>query len=261
MKTNTYLFTILFSLLTATFSQLYGQGTFTMSGSFFQPVGELQTQNFRQGGGISMDMISDDLRENRFGSLQMGFHFDAGFHGQEKRPVDSYYPIEGPVDLQISNESIGMYGLARVITPARFPLRLYADGLAGTRMFASTQYVLPEDEHQQSDDCEGENLTRSWTFLYGASAGMLIRINHEISLDLRSTLTRGSHARFVDLGTVSLAEQNALGYNTRRAATDMVQVSVGLNMLLGPCTPSRSSMAGCNNCCSSGSGFSGGCNR
>lgn len=260
MKTNTYLFTLLVFLLSASFSPLKGQGTFTMSGSFFQPMGEFQTQNFRQGAGIGMEVLSDDLRESRFGSLQMGFHFDAGFHGSEKRPVDSYYPINEPVDLQISNESIGMYGMARVITPERFPLRLYADGLAGTRMFASTQYILPEDEHEQSDDCEGENLTRSWTFLYGASAGMLIRLNHEVSIDLRSTFTRGSHARFVDLETVSLAEQNALGYNTRRSATDMIQVSVGLNMLLGPCTPSRSSMAG-GDCSSSCVVSGGGCRR
>ncbi|MDX2246950.1 MAG: hypothetical protein SF052_09260 [Bacteroidia bacterium] len=259
MKTNTYFFVAAFTLLLSYVSPLSAQGTFTMSGSYIRPLGELASQNFRQGGGISMDMISDDLRKNALGSLQMGFHLDAGFHGSEKRPVDSYYPIEGPVDIQISNESFGMYGLARVITSERFPLRLYADGLAGTRMLASTQYILPQDEHQESEECEGENLTRSWTFLYGASAGMLIRINHEVSVDLRTTLTRGSHARYVDLESLNVGEHGMWEYNTRRAATDMMQVSLGLNMVLGACTPSRNSISDCSSSCGFSSG--GGCVR
>ncbi|MEZ4826639.1 MAG: hypothetical protein R3C61_10155 [Bacteroidia bacterium] len=262
MKTNTYLFSAVIISLFAFVSSAYAQGTISFNGSYIRPMGNFQVENYRQGGGFGMDMMTDNLRKNTFGSFQMGFRFDVGFHGSEQRPVENYLNFEQPVELQISNESLGMAGVARFITTDRLPIRLYADGIAGSRYFSSTQYVM-EDGDRMSQDCdeEGEILTKSWTFMYGAAAGMQVRINEELSVDLRTTYTRGSNANFVDLSTVAVNEQNGLGYATRRAATDMVQVSVGLNMVLGPCTPSRSSMSRGDGCASSCSSYSSGCNR
>lgn len=222
-----------------------GQGRLSFGANYLRPLGLLEAQNYGQGGGVSMEVFTDNLREYRMGALQLGVHLDASFSGTDTREVDFFLPMNEPGELKIANESYGIYGMARFITPEFARMKFYVDGIMGSRRFSSIQYLTPDAPHYNDDDCpaESETLEGNWTFLMGASGGLQFRINHEVSIDLRATYTRGSNASFIDLGTVGITEQNTLGYQTNRAASELLSVSVGVSALLGPCTPSRSSLA------------------
>lgn len=213
-----------------------------------RPYDLLSEQNYRSGFGFGVEMLTVSRPLANFLGIQWGAQFSYDRGGEESFPLTMGYPYRGQsVDLELSNENVGLHGVLRLITPDRFPIQIYVQGLVGSRLFYS-QETLVINDHADDDYCpEPVNVNRSFTLSYGAGGGLRLALGPYSHLDLRATYLTGSNARFIDLDQAYVVEQNLVDYPMAEAArTDGFTFSVGVSMPLDSddgCTPSRDALS------------------
>lgn len=239
-------------------------------GLYNLPLNQLSDAGYRNGLGYGIELMSSPRRMESFVSLQFGGQFTWVGGGRESLPLAMGYPYRDlRADMQYSNRQIGLHGVVRLITPDRFPVQFYVQGMVGGRMFSSMEAVVVQTHDDEDDFCpEPVNLGRDYTLSYGAASGLRFRYGPYSSVDFRVSYFTGGNAQFVDLDGIYTKEQNVFEYSWQEAIrSEGLMFSLGITTSLSAdaCTPSRDAMAaGTSAAIFSGVGSSGisagGCN-
>ena len=246
MKAGTIYFSFALFFLYFTVPTTTAQSTLSMGLSYARPAKDLATADYRQGFGFYMETMSRGIETRLPIDLQFGGRFNMNIHGEERIETYLLTPFEGPGEYTLSNQSVGLSGITRLITPAHHRFRVYLDGFVGSSVFYASESLAPTEDHpdfDSFDECNSsEVVQRSWAFHYGASAGFMVRVAPTTRLDIRTTYTRGSNIGFVNLNSLQQVEQNAFNYTTSRSALDMLQFQIGVNFdIIESCGGSSSS--------------------
>jgi opacity protein-like surface antigen len=113
----------------------------------------------------------------------------------------------------------------------QFPVLPYAGGFAGMRFFTTNNRVSidfldgsePEIEH---------NRKTSVTSSYGFEAGLHIRINTDLLIDVRYERAFGGWAKYLDLSSVEINDQGIATYKQLETRTDVEFFTIGLTVEL-----------------------------
>ena len=211
--------------------------TYGIAVQYARPVEQFRDNGYRDGFGMSMNLLSRPRFTNPVVGIQYGAQFDIEGSGMSADPLIMPSPETGELaEMEVKNTQMGLHGIARVVTTDRLPVQLYADGMIGSRLFMGQESF----EHlDNSYECPEINTLQSdFVFSYGGSLGALIRLGAFGSLDLRTTyLSSAGSAEFIDLQSVAQTEAGIYGYRLERAPASQLRFQLGFNMLLvGGCS-------------------------
>lgn len=205
---------------------LHAQHYVNLAGFFAQPYGAFD--DYRAGGGLSVDIISKEALPQFIFNFQYGAHADFLFSGGES--FNANFPF-GNNKIQVSNQSFGTHVFGR-ITTIKAGIRFYGDVLVGSRLFYSTLTTFSDNEWENEED-DTDWLMGKLTAYYGVSGGLQLRLAPKVYLDGKITQTFGSSARFVDLSSLDYSN-GYLDYATQRTDyTDMFHVQLGVTFQVG----------------------------
>lgn len=158
--------------------------------------------------------------------------------------------LEFPLRIETSNTITTGHINLRVQSPTRF-FKPYIDGLIGFNNFSTNTSIYDESEEYYLSEEDNPLITRanqnsSWTFSYGAAAGLMVELNENILLDIRAAYTRGGEATYfvkddienwvVEFSTVPTSADTAdeseidISAVPKESTTDMVQGAVGITI-------------------------------
>lgn len=187
-----------------------------------RPISELKSEGYRNGIGLNLDVMYGEFEMRIPAVFQLGLQGEINFHGSES--VDIQLATGESADITIRNLHGGIFGAFRILSPYA-PVRVYADGLIGTRVFFSQDVFRVEG----ADEPDIEGVANAFAFSYGGALGFLIKINEEVSIDGRVKYTKGSWIRYVDLETVELQNDEVI-YDFQRSMTDLIIFQLGVNI-------------------------------
>ncbi len=204
---------------------------------YLQPTGALAENGYRPGVGVSFEIMSRPLRDDRPISLQFGGNFSYDHGGRESFDVRVDYPYPSDAALSLSNAQVGAHGVARLITSVHQPLQAYVQGLVGTRWFVSQERLdvddLDELDHDDEYCPEPETVASRATLSYGLGAGFRMRLGEGAWLDMRGTYLMGTGPRYVNLASARPVEENIVVYDLASAPrNDQWSLSVGITFQL-----------------------------
>lgn len=240
MKHTSYLFLctvfmILMGMDSGLFAQGSGSGSIGTAIQYTRPTAQLADKGFKEGFGISMNILSRARFNNPVVGLQFGAQMDFECSGMSQDALLMPSPTTGELaEMNIENTQIGLHGIARVVTTDQFPVQVYADGMIGSRMFMAQESF----EHIDDYDCpEVNTLNTNLVLSYGGSLGALVRVGRVITLDMRATyLTSSGPATFADLESVQQTEAGFYDFQYKRAPASQLRFQLGVNMpLSGMC--------------------------
>ncbi len=191
---------------------------------YAQALGELKEESYRNGGGLNLDILYGEFGTSLPIVFQTGIQADFNFHGQESESVT--LNTGETAEISIRNQNAGIFGTIRALSPYS-PVRVYLDGLIGTRFFFSQDVFMLEG----AEDSDIEGITNTWAFSYGGAIGLLVQINDELSIDARLKYTQGSWAEYVDLETVELVNDEFI-YDFQRSTTQLLTFQLGISLYL-----------------------------
>lgn len=216
---------------------------------YFQAYGSLLANGYQPGMGVNMEIFSRNLFADMPINVQFGGNMSYDFAGSESFDIMVDEPYTSAADLTIGNHQVGLHGAIRLITPDRFPLQAYVQGLIGTRFLFSQESLELTDYHPEDESCpEIETFypARQAALSYGVEGGFRIRLNPNTWLDFRGSYLTGTGASFVDLATAQAAEANIITYDmTSAPRSENWGVGVGLTFHLREMASCRVASATC----------------
>lgn len=166
--------------------------------SFAKPLDELAASNYRNGGGVALEIFTPSLlKSTGLFNVQLGVHLDYMRSGTEAQDINLPEYGTDPVQYRARNQSSGLHLIGR-LTTKEMGVMPYLDGFIGSRFFFSTSSVLIEED-PECPHFETDFLTNNLTFVYGGSIGTMVKVNYNTRLDFRLTYSQGSAADFINL--------------------------------------------------------------
>lgn len=178
-----------------------------------EPITERLRDSNRQNAGFNLQFMSRNLSKVRPFGAYLGLDWGMQFYGH------------GPKTNVQLNTNAGDSGWTRLSTYsmdflarghfeyARFRVVPYVNAFAGPRLYSTNQRVssyLPLKDNESTDH---SNAATSFSFMYGAGAGLRVRISDVVSLDARMDWMTGTPVNMVDLDKSSF---NGLNYSLSR---------------------------------------------
>ncbi len=153
-----------------------------------------------------------------------------------------------PLRVETSNTiSTGHVNL-RILSPTRF-FKPYVDAQLGFNNFSTNTSVYDESEEYYLSEADNplitsSNQNSSWTFSYGAAAGLMVELNENILIDIRAAYTKGGEATYfvkddidnweIEFSSVPTSADDTtdaeidISALPKESTTDMIQGSVGI---------------------------------
>lgn len=198
---------------------------------------------YRHGYGFNMEFYSNNLLRKSVNpnalDLRFGIGFDIQGAGKEKRAVILNTPNSDPGKEKLSNSHIGITANMRLTFLGEKRLSPYLDGFVGLRGFYSHRELTIDDPNPDYETSTSEQLLSTGTTRYGASFGMMYRLNRVVSVDTRVTYSAGSAGNWLNLNTVD-QKDNIVSYRVSNTTTDLFIYRIGFVFNLNP-TPRETS--------------------
>lgn len=191
---------------------------------------------YRHGYGFNMEFFSNNLLRHSINpnalALRFGFGFDFQGAGREKRSVILNTPNSDPGKETLKNSHIGASANMRLTFLGEKRVSPYIDGFVGLRGFYSHRELSIDKPNPDYETSSSEQLFSTGTTRYGASFGMMYRLNRVISVDTRVTYSAGSAGDWLNLNTVT-QQDNVVSYHVSNTTTDLFMYRVGFVFNLG----------------------------
>ncbi len=175
---------------------------------FSKPLNELDENCYRNGVAFDVEILSPSLlRKTSPLQLKVGGHLDYLGSGSERMEAYAVFDGDGtgvgdldyPIDVTTRNSSFGFHAMLRLKLNNDWRVQPYLDGIVGGRALFTTETSTLQNPEPDIEPSNTRNLHRNITFIFGGSAGALVKVSRMTSLDFRVTYSHGSRADFINL--------------------------------------------------------------
>lgn len=251
MKKINLLIALLFCLPTYQFAQESPSsptpsqyGTTTVSFLHLRPLEDLARNGYQDGYGVSMEWLSNDIGKTLPVNFQAGIRFSATNQGRYKSEVSLTEPVNAQAKYRLNNSQMGISGMARLITRDA-PIRAYVDFMGGVQSFSTTESYNLIGAFPGYEDYTSDAVLTKWGLNYGGAAGIQVKLDTDVSLDIRGLYQRGTNAKFADLSSITQGE-NKIDYPTIESSSSQWGLQIGLTFTMYDGASSSSDCCCCN---------------
>ncbi len=206
------------------------------------PLNELCDSTYRHGFGFGMEFMSNNLIRNVANPDRIDFRIGGSFeflaHGKETREIVLNTIASDPGDYTVRNNHLGLLLTGRFTFIGNARVSPYVDGFLGPRFFNTTESIVPQREIQGFEPSE-TNIYNNSTFHYGASLGVLFKLNSIFAVDTRVSYSDGTEANWAVLNSAHL-DGNFLKYQSTKTFTDLLVYRVGFTIRFNKSERTRS---------------------
>lgn len=178
-----------------------------------EPITERLSDSNRQNAGFNLQFMSRNLSKVRPFGAYLGLDWGMQFYGHGPKTNVQLKTNAGDSGwTRLSTYSMDFMARGH-FEYARFRVVPYVNAFAGPRLYSTNQRVssyLPLKDNESTDH---SNAATSLSFMYGAGAGLRVRISNVVSLDARMDWMTGTPVNMVDLDKSSFT---GLNYNLSR---------------------------------------------
>ena len=194
-----------------------------------QPYGNFAESPYKAGGGVFGELFLGNFPKGLPFKFMPGIHGDYMWNAKESHDLNIVWLESARIGIR--NHSAGLNGVLRLITDEAV-VRLYGEAYVGARLFftnTTTRFVDFEDEENQETDFIHHEMTQS----YGWAAGLMIRLDQGVYLDMSAGRNWGSEVEFVDVKSSYLANDQLLYDMASTRSTGMLNFQLGLHFSFG----------------------------
>ncbi|TNE78368.1 MAG: hypothetical protein EP332_14925 [Bacteroidetes bacterium] len=197
------------------------------------PLNQLNDSNYKSGHGFGFDLMSNNILRRSSLDFRLGASFEYYLHGTEKRDILLNTPNSDPGIYSVQNNHMGILLTSRVSFLNESFVSPFIDGFVGTRIFKSTESILPKADYIEGFEPTHKNVHSTSAFHYGFSAGLLFNVNESFAIDTRLSYSNGAQANWVKLQSAAL-DGNQLKYNSTQTFTDLFIFRIGVIIRVMP---------------------------
>lgn len=141
-------------------------------------------------------------------------------------------PQIGDAKIRLSQSNLGLNGNLRLSLPMETKFTPYVDLFAGFRNFGSGMSITPLQKQEGYEESTSKNLTNSFQFCYGGTAGVLIYCGKYVRFNTGLMLTTSNKmGQMTDLKKTSIDAGNLVTSNIN-TPKNMLILKVGFTFLL-----------------------------
>jgi hypothetical protein len=163
--------------------------------------------------------------------VSVGFSFSYLNYGRTTRTEPISLTIPGLwVDVVTTNNIYLGHGFLR-LQPPRGSLRPYLDGYLGFHGLSTNTSIRSQDYYSES--IASTNISRDFTFSYGAGGGLMIRVHESrqedfaVDIELAARYLKGGEAYYLREDSTWLAH-TGYAYDFYRSDTDLISAHFGV---------------------------------
>lgn len=205
------------------------QSGITFGGKMNLPYGLFAESSYKGGGGVFGEFIWGNFPKSLPFKIMPGLHADYMWNAGESHDLNLAWFESSRISIR--NHSASVHGSLRMITDEA-AVRLYGEAYIGSRLFFTNttfRYVDGDNEEDQDTDF----VRHTFTQYFGWAAGLMVRLDQGIYLDLSAGRNWGSELRFVDVGSSYLVNDQLLYDLETTSSTGMLNFQAGLHFTIG----------------------------
>ncbi|MBL7812215.1 MAG: hypothetical protein JNL57_08330 [Bacteroidetes bacterium] len=186
-----------------------------------------QMDSTRQPAGFNVQFMGRNLSKSPYFGANFGFDFGMQFYGRGKNNgvvLNNTTQDSGFTRLHSMSFDFLLRGHLE-FGPGR--IKPYLNVFAGPRLYSTGQYVASYLQLKNTESSASHNAATNVSLMYGAAAGVRMRLGKVVSLDVRGEYMTGTPVSLVDMNRSSF---NGLSYDLyrRKLTPEYAQLKLGL---------------------------------
>jgi hypothetical protein len=199
-----------------------------------QPIGEFAKVYNGVPFGLSGQLL---VPLNRNMPFELGVSYSWNSMGSKNQDISVYIGTDEDGDdiyqngTLYMNSNANLFALVGSLRPFNGVLQPYGDLTAGVETFRTkTTIDVITDNTGYSEGNNAQTQEFDMTTYYGWAAGMRIRLNTHLFLDMRFENLAGGAATYVDSDSVVITSQEEISFDTKTSKTDKYTYTLGITL-------------------------------
>lgn len=192
--------------------------------AFLKPLQEFKTGGYHHANGGSMAGYYALIPHYQNVAFHTGFRLNAFIGKNQKDRITLADPEGARAKTRVYNGLVDLEVLARIIALPDSKISPYFEGFGGVRLSAGHERLNLIGNYAGYEDVTSTQVVSNLNWVLGGGAGLLIKLNDVLDLDLRASLDYSPKLKYIDINSYEKVEDNlvydfstteALDYNLR----------------------------------------------